>query len=252
MKELIQIQITEGKETVNARELHEFLESKQEFTNWFRNRINEFGFEKGNDFIVIDKFITNLNGGRPLDGYFVSLDMAKELSMVERNKKGKQARRYFIECENKLKNLDTSKNLSMRDLNSALVQSRNMAKFFGQKGNQALLTANKTVKKMHGVDCMELIECQHLINDEKDLLLTPTDIGKLHGHSPQKINLALEAQGFQKRIHYGEYKKWEPTDKGKPYCEVLDTGKAHSDGTPVQQIKWYKKVCDFIFMRNSE
>lgn len=88
----------QAQQTVNARELHAFLESKQEFSNWIKNRIEDYGFLDGVD------FLTNLSKtqGRPRIDYFLSLDMAKELSMVERNEKGKQARQYFIDCEKRL------------------------------------------------------------------------------------------------------------------------------------------------------
>ena len=90
-------------ETVNARELHEFLESKQDFSTWIKNRINEYGFIENQDFAVSHKKMENPQGGRPAIEYHITLDMAKELSMVERNDKGKQARKYFIECEKKLR-----------------------------------------------------------------------------------------------------------------------------------------------------
>ena len=90
-------------ETVSARELHSFLESKQDFSTWIKNRISDYDFVENQDFVVFHKKMENPNGGRPSQEYFITLDMAKELSMVERNDKGKQARKYFIECEKKLK-----------------------------------------------------------------------------------------------------------------------------------------------------
>lgn len=89
-------------ETVNARELHGFLESSQEFANWIKNRIQQYGFVEGMDYLI-DKVVNNPLGGRPIIDYHVSIDMAKELAMVERNDKGRQARQYFIECERRLK-----------------------------------------------------------------------------------------------------------------------------------------------------
>ncbi|WP_413154871.1 antA/AntB antirepressor family protein [Bartonella sp. cb54] len=103
------IEITEqaiGQETVqaiNARELHTFLEVKSEFRNWIKNRIEEYAFSENQDFISFGKNLPKPSGGRPSMEYHITLDMAKELSMVERNEKGRQARRYFIECEKKLK-----------------------------------------------------------------------------------------------------------------------------------------------------
>lgn len=103
MHELIKITEQNGERAVNARELHKFLESKQEFANWIKNRIKDYGFVENQDFEVFDNFIKNSEGGRPAREYIISLDMAKELSMVERNEKGKLARLYFIEMEKKAK-----------------------------------------------------------------------------------------------------------------------------------------------------
>ena len=95
--ELIKLTKNEqGIETVNARELHEFLEVKSKFADWFKNRVSEFGFIENSDFVSLSKILES--GGRSIE-YHISIDMAKELSMLERNDKGKQARLYFIECE---------------------------------------------------------------------------------------------------------------------------------------------------------
>lgn len=103
MEEIIKIEDHNGKRAVNARELHEFLESKQEFANWIKNRIKQYGFVENQDFEVFDNFVRNPQGGRPAVEYALSIDMAKELSMVENNEKGRIARKYFIACEDKLK-----------------------------------------------------------------------------------------------------------------------------------------------------
>ena len=86
-------------ETVNAKELHEFLEVRSKFADWIKNRISEYDFTANQDFTTVSKNLEN--GGRSIE-YYITLDMAKELSMVERNEKGKQARKYFIECEKQL------------------------------------------------------------------------------------------------------------------------------------------------------
>ena len=89
-------------ETVSARELHAFLEVGRDFSTWINNRISEYDFIENQDFVVFHKKGENPNGGRPSQEYYITLDMAKELSMVERNEKGRQARKYFIECEKQL------------------------------------------------------------------------------------------------------------------------------------------------------
>lgn len=86
-------------QAVNARELHHFLQVQTAFKDWIARRISEYGFLEGVDFCSI---LSESTGGRPAKEYAITLDMAKELSMVERNEQGKQARRYFIECEKRL------------------------------------------------------------------------------------------------------------------------------------------------------
>lgn len=103
MQELIKITEQNGKRAVSARELHLFLESKQEFANWIKNRIDKYGFIENQDFEVFDNFIKNPNGGRPLIEYALTIDTAKEIAMVEGNERGKMARQYFIECEKQLR-----------------------------------------------------------------------------------------------------------------------------------------------------
>ena len=90
-------------ETVNAHELHSFLEVGRDFSTWIKDRISKYEFVENTDYITLPKTGELENKG--LQGkieYFVTLDMAKELSMVERNEKGRQARKYFIECEKQL------------------------------------------------------------------------------------------------------------------------------------------------------
>lgn len=94
---------SQQKHVVNARELHEFLGSKREFAAWIKERNKKYGFRQGEDFEVFPKSGENPQGGRPVIEYLLSLDMAKEIAMVENNEKGRQVRRYFIECEKRLK-----------------------------------------------------------------------------------------------------------------------------------------------------
>jgi anti-repressor protein len=99
MDTLINIQLMKigaaSMQTINARDLHAFLENKQEFINWIKGRVEQYGFLPGQDF-TIDRCI---NSQTVQIDYHISIDMAKELAMVERTAKGKQARQYFIESE---------------------------------------------------------------------------------------------------------------------------------------------------------
>lgn len=90
----------EKQKGVSARDLHAFLEVKSRFNDWIANRIKDFDFVENQDYLTLTKKI--VSGGLAKE-YFLTLNMAKELSMVERNEKGKQARQYFIQCEKQLK-----------------------------------------------------------------------------------------------------------------------------------------------------
>ena len=92
-------------QTVNARELHAFLESKQDFSTWIKARIDHYGFVENQDFTRFHRKMEANNA--TIIEYHISIDMAKEVSMVERNDKGKEARRYFIACEKKLNDISS-------------------------------------------------------------------------------------------------------------------------------------------------
>lgn len=102
MNQLINISTNkEGENIVSARELYEFLEVKTQFTKWCE-RMFEYGFEENKDYLAISqKRLTN-NPKNPYtteSDYALTLDTSKEIAMLQRTEKGKQARQYFIDCE---------------------------------------------------------------------------------------------------------------------------------------------------------
>lgn len=125
-------------------------------------------------------------------------------------------------------------------LSSAFRSCMSIAKLAGLKGNQAVLSADRATRKLVGQSPLELLEITHLHAPVQEVSLTPTQIGELltPAIGARKVNQKLAEIGLQERA--GEM--WVATEKGIPYCEVLDTGKKHSDGTPVKQLKWYQSV----------
>ena len=106
--------------SADARELHAFLNSEQEFANWIKNRITQYGFIENQDYIIK----TTYTGRRPRKEYFITLNMAKELCMVENNAKGKEARQYFIKCEQELQALKFSHYVNrIADLDALLIDN---------------------------------------------------------------------------------------------------------------------------------
>ena len=95
--------------SVNARDLHRVLESKRQFADWIKTRIDEVDAIENIDYIVFSQKNENRNN-KPLIEYILSTDIAKEIAMLERNEKGKQVRRYFIEVEEAYKKEKTAFN----------------------------------------------------------------------------------------------------------------------------------------------
>ena len=116
MSDLIKITTNEeGKQLVSARELHEKLileEGKEErFSQWFKRHL-QYGFEENIDFTSVKIFTVVNNGAkRELQDYAITIDMAKEICMLQKSDKGREFRKYFIECEKKLKTIDNKAQL---------------------------------------------------------------------------------------------------------------------------------------------
>lgn len=99
MENLIKIEERNGEQLVSGRELHKFLEIKARFNDWFP-RMCEYGFIENKDYIAItQKRVTAQGNETTYTDYLMKISMAKELSMLQRNERGKQAREYFIKCE---------------------------------------------------------------------------------------------------------------------------------------------------------
>ncbi|RYA23886.1 hypothetical protein CRU96_05620 [Malaciobacter halophilus] len=103
MNELIQLNTTvigtENVNSVNARDLHKFLEIKKDFSNWINNQIKSLGLEENVDYVVFSHKVKAGHGTTNRKEYIITTDTAKHISMASRTAKGKEARNYFIEVE---------------------------------------------------------------------------------------------------------------------------------------------------------
>lgn len=98
MNELIKINYESDRPTVLARDLHEFLEVKTAYKDWFP-RMCEYGFAEGEDYCSFLSDRSDGLPGKPRQDAQLTIDMAKEICMLQRNEKGKQARQYFLQLE---------------------------------------------------------------------------------------------------------------------------------------------------------
>lgn len=104
LDELIKIIEEDGKQAVSARELHEFLEVGRDFSTWIKSKISRYDFQENVDFTRLTQMGESEDSNLKTKKieYVLSLNMAKELAMLENNDKGRRARRYFIKCEENL------------------------------------------------------------------------------------------------------------------------------------------------------
>lgn len=116
-----------------------------------------------------------------------------------------------------------------------------VAREFGLEGNQALLYANKATRRETGVDFQSVLQIE-LKNHEQARFFTPTELGKRIAISGIKFNKDLNELGLQEKRNG----VWCATAKGKAYSMLLDAGKKHSDGTPIQQLKWSESVLELL------
>jgi anti-repressor protein len=125
---LIPINYDSDRPTVSARELHQFLEVGTKFQDWFP-RMCEYGFSEGVDFnpLKIENVLSQKRERTySLMDYQLTLDMAKELCMIQRTERGKQARQYFIEIEKRWNDPETlmARALKMADEKIGRLESR--------------------------------------------------------------------------------------------------------------------------------
>lgn len=141
MPELIKITYSNDRPVVSARELHDFLEVKTAYKDWFP-RMCEYGFTEGVDFNPLKNEQVQIEGERTVTRHILdaamTIDMAKEICMIQRSEKGKQARQYFIQLE---KDWNSPEKIMARALEYAHKELSTL-----KVENQKLLAENSTMK----------------------------------------------------------------------------------------------------------
>lgn len=173
MTNLINVWQTEkGNQAVSARELHSFLGSKQDFSNWIKNRIEKYGFIYMKDYYKllydIGGNILNLEHNNFIEfdnqsvrvhkiEYIITLNMAKELAMVENNERGREARKYFIECEEKFK-------ASLLNRDSSLLDKQIQLEKYKAFSSLATLVVNAPSEKVKELLYSSFLQLDHGYN----------------------------------------------------------------------------------------
>lgn len=218
--------------TVSGRELHDFLKIETPYAKWF-GRMTEYGFTEGEDYAeVLDKNVQNPLGGRPSTDHQLTIPMAKELCMIQRNERGKQARQYFLAIE--------------AQWNSPEAVMRR-AVLIAQKQNDQLKAVNKQL----------LAENSDLKPDAEyaravcigDNCRTASSIAKDYGISAEKLNNLLHGLKIQWKTSDGQWvlyakysgKGYTKNRKGRPFEH--NSGKITTPNTTV----WTEAGQRFIY-----
>jgi len=204
---------------VAGRDLHKFLEIRTQYTKWFE-RMKEYGFIANVDFIeVSQKRLTSHGREHDMINHHMKLDMAKEISMLQRNEKGKQARQYFIEVEKKWNSPEMIIQRAMQ------IQQRRI---------QKLESENKELKPK--------AKYYDLVLQSNELLST-TQIAKDFGMGAPTLNKLLHELGIQYKKGHRWYLYYEHQDKGyaqsKTWAINADETKDH--------MYWTQKGRMFIY-----
>ncbi len=194
--ELIKTQVNESNEIiVSGRELHEFLEVKTKYVDWFK-RMVEYGFEENVDFIVIlknEKDATAFGGIRKITDHALKLDMAKEISMIQRNEKGKQARQYFIETEKRYKQVQSTPAIPMASY--MIGDPIERAKLWIQEEQQRVALVETVSQQVEVIEHkQEIIEKQVEVIQEQTQVIQEKDeaIKKLKNGIEQSVSSKYE------------------------------------------------------------
>ncbi|MBQ6448570.1 MAG: phage antirepressor KilAC domain-containing protein [Bacillus sp. (in: Bacteria)] len=211
-----------GNILVSGRELHEFLEVKTAYKDWFP-RMCDYGFEEGSDF---SSFLSESTGGRPAVDHQITIDMAKEISMLQRTDKGKQARQYFLELERRWNSPEMVMKRAMDYLNERVSKLETHNLVLTQQNNELQPKASY----------------YDLVLQNKSLL-TVSKIAKDYGMSAVTLNRKLHDLGVQYKqgdiwLLYAKYQ-----DKGytQTTTHVID-----ADNSKVNT-KWTQKGRLFIY-----
>jgi len=230
MENLIKVSVNESNEQiVSGRELYKFLEVTERYSNWFK-RMLQYGFVENVDYLGCKVF--NTQAKQDLQEHILKISMAKEIAMLQRNEKGKQARLYFIKCEEEYKK-QKQVTFSRKDLLMLNVIKANSE-------NERMVALNN-----YELEYVKPLEIEAKYTKEvlkSDSLLTVSQIAKDLGLSAIKLNKLLESLDIQYKKGGKWYIKAKYQDKGYAQYDTI----LISDNKTVHNLKWTEKGKKFI------
>ncbi|MEH7148864.1 antA/AntB antirepressor family protein [Bacillus thuringiensis] len=233
---MVRVMVTDtGQKVVNGRDLYEGLKVKDKYATWLKRRIEKYGFIENDEYVSLSQKCEGNNATRI--EHILTLNMAKELAMVENNEQGRKVRRYFIEVEERASGKKQPKprkkpvNLIFRQ---EMDIAKTLASIAGVKEGIAYAVAIERAEQKTGEDFASYKQLLPAATHETGCL-NPTQIGERIGVKARRANQLLLEKGLQVKID----KEWRVTDEGKKYGEEMPyTRNGHSG----YQIKWNESV----------
>jgi phage anti-repressor protein len=229
----------------DARALHTYLEVGKVFASWFAERVEKFGFEENQDFIFASQNGEAKNegrGGHNRKDYHLTLNMAKELGMLENNDKGRSIRKYFIEMEQRAVAPRYPVLTQYPAAQEVLRNCLDVFQLLGVPVHLAQIESVKHVKASTGVDLapvLRLAPAQDNIPNS-EVMLEPTALGRKYGLSGREVNQKLMVAGLQ----YRDGDEWLPTKLADGLCARHAWNKQGKSG---YNIKWsLEKIRDIL------
>lgn len=186
MKDLVKVNFESERPTVLGRELHEVLQINTKYADWF-SRMCKYGFNEGIDYFSILRNKSDVPVGRPLNDHQLTIQMAKELCMLQRTEIGKKYRQYFIELEEKWNSPESimSRALQLAKIQLEKVKSQNI--FLENEISEQKRQISELQPKAHYYDAV--LNCNDLVSI--------STIAKDYGWSASKMNQYLHEKGVQ-------------------------------------------------------
>lgn len=237
MNDLIKVNYDTEQPTVLARELHEVLNIGTQYTKWFE-RMKEYGFSENVDFKAISqKRLTAQGNETTYIDHEISIDMAKQICMIQRSPEGKQIRQYFIDLE---KAWNTPEQIMARALQFASKQIdslKDRCKFLGGQVVEQQKIISELEPKANYVDT---------ILQSKSLVLM-TQIAKDYGMSARKMNQILNDLKVQYKANgqWVLYSKYQ--NQGYVHSRTIDIVRSNGMSDVKMQTEWTQKGRLFIY-----
>lgn len=235
MNEVLKINYETEQPTVSARDLHEQLNIKTAFKDWFP-RMCEYGFEEGKDFCS-KMSETSSKGGRPSKDADISIDMAKQICMIQRSPEGKQIRQYFIDLEKAWNTPEQIMARALKMANHSIESLKDRCKFLGEQVVEQQQIITELQPKANYVD---------MILQSKSLV-TITQIAKDYGMSGRKLNKILKELKIQYKVggQWVLYSKYQ--NGGYVHSRTIDITRTDGRADVAMQTEWTQKGRLFLY-----